>query len=240
MKPRKQLGVTHLLLRRFGLWVIDGRFPTGTTRLELPQVGVIPLVEGGVHRLPAASARGVLAPRKRPGSIRRVGLRARNGPGEHLGPPPLGRSLRENRRPPLHRCGYPQGGSKIEDRERTAHSPTRQPDPPLERGVRPGPRISEETRALSDGACLYIGITILETRLFGQNYWGSHNPGSGTPLGRFPVDLEPFTASVLGRACSDPQPGDPDPQPGDPDPQPGDPQPPLDSRSPDHCSGLSP
>ena len=39
MKPRKQLGVTRYLLRRKGLWVIDGRSPTGTARLELPQVG---------------------------------------------------------------------------------------------------------------------------------------------------------------------------------------------------------
>jgi len=38
MKPRNQLGVTRLLLRRFGLWVIDGRSPTGTTRWN-SQVG---------------------------------------------------------------------------------------------------------------------------------------------------------------------------------------------------------
>ena len=37
-KPRKQLSVTHLLLRRFGLWVIDGPSPTGTTRWN-SQVG---------------------------------------------------------------------------------------------------------------------------------------------------------------------------------------------------------
>jgi len=37
-KPRKQLGVTSLLLRRFGLWVIDGPSPTGTTRWN-SQVG---------------------------------------------------------------------------------------------------------------------------------------------------------------------------------------------------------
>ena len=39
MKPRKQLGVTRLLLRRFGLWVIDGRSPTGTTRWNSPRWG---------------------------------------------------------------------------------------------------------------------------------------------------------------------------------------------------------
>lgn len=44
MKPRNQLGVTRLLLRRFGLWVIDGRSPTGTTTVELPG-GATPLLK---------------------------------------------------------------------------------------------------------------------------------------------------------------------------------------------------
>jgi hypothetical protein len=81
MKPRKQLGVTYLLLRRSGLWAIDSRSPTETTRLELPQVG----------RLRWSSAEFTGYTRHRHGSIRRVGLRARNGPGEHSGPPRRGR-----------------------------------------------------------------------------------------------------------------------------------------------------
>ncbi len=155
MKPRKQLGVTRFLLRRFGLWVIDGRSPTGTARLELPQVG----------RLRWSSAEFAGYTRHRHGSIRRVGLRARTVQGNTRVQPGAVATLRKNKRPLMHRCGYPQGGSKIEDRERTAHSPTRRADPPLERGVRPGPRISEEMGALSDGACLYIGITIRDPSL---------------------------------------------------------------------------
>ena len=89
----------------------------------------------------------------------RVGLRARTVQG-NTGPPRRGRCPEKEQRPLLHRCGYSQGGSNIEDRERTAHSPTRRADPPLERGVRPGSRISKETGALSDGACLCIGITL--------------------------------------------------------------------------------
>ena len=103
--------------------------------------------------------------RHRHGSIRRVGLRARTVQGNTRVQPGAVATLRKNKRPLMHRCGYPQGGSKIEDRERTAHSPTRRADPPLERGVRPGPRISEEMGALSDGACLYIGITIRDPSL---------------------------------------------------------------------------